>query len=256
MIRRAELALLGVAIVTCAPNAFAVRPFITDDARVVGKHQAQIESWARWDEHSQQHWTVAAIGPVAPLELSIGAVHGVAIHDETHRYSLAAPLLQAKLLLHEARSNEWPGVAVIGGSFLPFGFGGFQAPLSGFAYLAATQVIGRDDVLVHTNVGLAGAAVAEPSARTSQELERHARLRFTWGLGTQIHVYRSVNLALETFTGDPYAEVGGGAAQGGFRFILSDNIQLDATGGSGLWGKPQMEAWASAGLRLVSDRLW
>lgn len=256
MLRRAPFALLGVAIVTCAPSALAVRPFITDDARVVGMHQAQLESWARWDEHSQQHWTVAALGPVAPLELSIGAVHGLAIHDDRHRYSLAAPLLQAKLLLHEARSNQWPGVALIAGSFLPFGFGGFQSPPNGFAYLAATQVIGEDDVLVHTNVGVAGAAIAEPSSRTPQELERHARLRFTWGLGTQIRVYRSINLALETFTGDPYAEVGGGAAQAGFRFILSEHVQLDATGGSGVWGKQQMAAWASAGLRLVSHRLW
>jgi hypothetical protein len=44
-------------------STFAVRPFITDDARVVGWRLAQWESWARFDKHEGQWWHMAAYGP-------------------------------------------------------------------------------------------------------------------------------------------------------------------------------------------------
>ncbi|MBL8717453.1 MAG: hypothetical protein JNL79_15805, partial [Myxococcales bacterium] len=214
---------LGVALWTT--HASAVRPFITDDARVVGLHQAQLETWVRYDKGSLQHWIVPAFGPIAPLEVTLGAVHGVAI-DPARRYSLAAPLVQAKLLLHAAEAGGGPGVAVIGGTFLPFGFGGFESPLNAFAYAAATQVFGDDDVLLHANVGAAAARAEPPTGNTPQEGDRHARFRWTWGLGSQIHLYGVANLALEVFSGDPYAEVAGGAGQAGFRFVLSSVVQV------------------------------
>jgi hypothetical protein len=244
-----------IAVVTIAPSAYAVRPFITDDARVVGKHQAQLETWVRYEKTSLQHWIVPAIGPIAPLEVTMGGVHGIVI-EPNQRYSIAAPFLQAKLLLHEAKPNQLPGVALIAGTFLPFGFGGFESPPSGFIYTAVTQVIGDDALLFHGNLGFAGAQVEERSSNTPLEREKHARYRFTWGLATQLRLYRAVNLAAEVFSGDPYAEVAGGAVQGGFRFVLSNNVQLDSTAGSGVWGDQQMSGWVSTGLRVVSDRLW
>ena len=44
-------AVIGVFIVLLitAPPALAVRPFITDDSRVVGRRQAQMETWVRGD---------------------------------------------------------------------------------------------------------------------------------------------------------------------------------------------------------------
>ncbi|QEK50772.1 hypothetical protein FYC62_03125 [Pedobacter aquae] len=33
-----------------------VRPFITDDARVVGERLAQLETWVRFDKEAGQHW--------------------------------------------------------------------------------------------------------------------------------------------------------------------------------------------------------
>jgi len=247
---------IALSILTIAPSAYAVRPFITDDARVVGKHHAQVETWGRYDKTSLQHWMVPAIGPIAPLEVTLGAVHGVAIVPN-RKYSLAAPLLQSKLLLHEARPGQLPGVALIAGTFFPFGFGGFESPPSGFIYLAVTQVFGEEDeLLLHANLGFAGAQVEDRSSNTPLEREKHARLRTTWGLATQLKLYGAVNLAAEVFSGDPYAEVAGGAAQGGFRFVLSKNVQIDTAGGAGVWGTPRMDPWISTGLRLVSDKLW
>jgi hypothetical protein len=244
-----------LAVVTISSRASAVRPFITDDARVVGKHDAQVETWFRYDKTSFQHWIVPAFGPIAPLEVTIGGVHGVAI-DPNNRYSIAAPLLQSKLQLHEPKSNGLPGVAVVAGTFLPFGFGGFESPPSGFLYAAVTQVVGEDDALFHGNLGVAGAQIEERSSDTPLEREKHARVRLTWGLATQVRLYKAINLAAEVFSGDPYAEVAGGAGQGGFRFTLTDHVQLDCTAGSGLWGANQMNTWVSSGIRLVSSRLY
>ncbi len=246
---------IAIAVVAFAPSASAVRPFITDDARVVGEHHAQLETWVRYDKTSLQHWMVPALGPIAPLEVTIGGVHGIAI-DPSQRYSLAAPLLQSKLLLHEAKPNQFPGVALIAGTFLPFGFGGFESPPSGFVYTAVTQVIDDDAVLLHANLGIAGAVVQKGASDTPIEREKHARVRLSWGLATQIHLYHAVNMAAEVFSGDPYAEVAGGAMQGGFRFVLSNNVQIDTSGGLGVWGSPRMDPWLSTGLRIVSNRLW
>jgi hypothetical protein len=44
-------------------RASAVRPFITDDARVVGFKLAQCESWLRLDMNAQQQWHMFAYGP-------------------------------------------------------------------------------------------------------------------------------------------------------------------------------------------------
>lgn len=249
----------GVAIVIAcaffATPASAVRPFITDDARVVGKHQAQFESWVRYDRTALQHWAVPAIGPIAPLEVTLGAVHGASLQPN-RSYSLAAPLLQAKLLLHPAHPNALPGVAIVAGTFFPFGHGDFRSPVSGFTYLAVSQVFGEDALLLHANLGFAGAQLERPASNAPAELEKHARYRATWGVATQVHLYRAANLAAEIFSGDPYAEVGGGAGQLGLRFVVSDHVQLDAAAGSGLYGQPRMPPWASLGFRFVSDRLW
>jgi hypothetical protein len=247
---------MGVACLLSASPALAVRPFITDDARVVGFHQAQVESWVRYDKGSLQHWVVPAFGPVAPLEVTMGGVHGIAFYAD-RSYSLAAPFIQAKLLLHEAKAGHGPGIAIIGGTFFPFGFGGFVSPPNAFTYAAFTQVFGEDAVLLHANVGLAVAQLERPAADHPAELEKHEQFRGTWGIATQIRLYHAVNLAAEIFSGDPYAEVGGGAMQGGFRFVLTDSVQFDTTTGAGLWGgDAKMSAWISAGLRFVSKRLY
>src|SRR3989304_7316219 len=41
-----RLALIEMLHLVCSPQAFAVRPFVTDDARIVNKGQLEIESFA------------------------------------------------------------------------------------------------------------------------------------------------------------------------------------------------------------------
>ncbi|HEY0715752.1 MAG TPA: hypothetical protein VGF45_23920, partial [Polyangia bacterium] len=57
-------------VVVQAEAAQAIRPFITDDARVVGARSLQMESWVQLDENALQHWILPSFGPTSWLELS------------------------------------------------------------------------------------------------------------------------------------------------------------------------------------------
>src|SRR5688500_308227 len=105
-----------------ASPAWAVRPFITDDARVVGERQAQLETWMRGDRGALQHWALVSYGPIEPLELTMGTVHGLT-YEHDRDYSIAGPLVQAKYLLRRPTAGSWPGMAVSAGAFAPAGNG-------------------------------------------------------------------------------------------------------------------------------------
>jgi hypothetical protein len=216
-----------------ATPAWAIRPFITDDARVVGAGKAQIESWFRVDSESTQVWALPAYGPTEWLEVTAGGLAG-----SFGGFSVAGPLLQAKVLFLPAESNAAPGVSLVAGAILPFGTGGFQLPrTSPFAFFAVTQNVNDEAVLVHANVGVVGAP---------------AGTVLTWGLGTQIRVYGRWNAIAEVISGDPYAETPeAGAIQAGFRFLYSDDLQFDGAGGVGMWGTLRLPAWITGGIRWV-----
>lgn len=231
------------AVILASREAHAVRPFITDDARVVGKHRAQIETWVRHERGSLEHWIVPAFGPIEPMELTIGFVHGATNQDSPRQYAAAGPLLQTKILLRSDDKHLGPGIATIFGSNLPFGFGGFRPDPNAFGYLALTQSLPKDRALFHFNLGM---VFAKPDA-----WKRHV----IWGVGTQVHLYERANLVGELFSGDPYQDESGGAVQGGLRFAISESVQLDSTVGTGLWGAHPLAPWVTGGLRMVSHKL-
>jgi hypothetical protein len=239
-VRRAAGVLVVVALT--AP-AHAIRPFITDDARVVGAHLLQLETWMQVDSTQAQHWVLPAFGPTDHIELTLGAVHGASYSDGPARYAIAGPLVQGKLLVREAHRNGAPGVALAAGYVSPAGRGGFEtAQGAGFLYLALTESIGEHErLLVHANVGLS--------------VGGHW-MTATGGIGAQVRVIRGFHLVGEVVHGDAYAGDTGGAVQGGFRYIFNDRIQMDGTAGVGIWGDERRPPWGSLGLRVVSGRLW
>ncbi len=226
-------------------KAIAVRPFITDDARVVGWRLGQYESWLRFDKHAYQHWNMIAYGPTKRWELALGFVHGLEAPKAEHRqYSYAIPLVQAKYLINEYKPNKAPGLAVAAGTFLPGGQGAFKAPGYGaFAYLAATQSFGKDDkFLFHGNIGINH--VMYPTTDYTV---------MTWGLGTQIRTVGGLHLVAEVFSGDPYVPGSGMSYQVGVRHFVSNFVQLDFTVGQGIAGQNQLPFWGGVGVRLVTD---
>ncbi len=233
--------LLLLCLIVFVSPALGVRPFITDDARVVGRRQAQLETWTRSDRNALQHWALASFGPIQPLELTVGAVHGFTFHNG-NRYSIAGPLLQAKFLARKPESNSWPGIAVSAGAFAPAGSGGFKLEgWDSFMYAAITESLMEDDqVLLHGNVGF---------------VNSHSGRKATWGVGSQVRVRGGFHIVSEVFSGDPYAASSGVAFQAGFRHFISDYIQIDATVGSGVSGQPRLPVWGTVGLRLATPPL-
>ncbi len=220
-----------------------VRPFITDDARVVGNRLAQMESWFRGDAEASQQWLLVAFGPTPNLELTFGGVGGVARNEMKQTvFTYALPLLQGKYLIRGYAPNEPPGIAVVLGTFLPFGSGLFVPPGYGtFGFLSVSQCfIEGEVVLIHGNLG---ANYLNVSGANQTIL--------TWGLGTQIKVYGGLHFVGELFSGDPYIPGTGEAVQVGFRHFFSDYVQIDGTAGKGLGGRVLLPLWFSAGIRIV-----
>jgi hypothetical protein len=226
-------------------NSVAVRPFITDDARVVGWRLGQYETWLRFDKHAWQHWNMIAYGPTKRWELAAGLVHGLEAPQSEHQgYTYAVPLLQAKYLIHEYKPNKAPGVAIAAGTFLPGGHGAFKAPGYGaFGYVAVSQCFGKNEnVLIHGNIGISH--IQYSNSNTSV---------LTWGLGTQIRTVGGLHVLGEIFSGDPYVPGSGLSYQAGFRHFVNNFVQLDLTVGQGISGQNKLPFWYGVGVRLVTD---
>ncbi|HMO34285.1 MAG TPA: hypothetical protein PKE63_02195 [Lacibacter sp.] len=223
-----------------------IRPFITDDARVVGGRLAQVESWFRFDRESGQQWAIVAYGPNERLELSLGGVMGYENkYNGNREFSYALPLLQGKYLLREYGHGKGPGAALVLGTFLPGGSGAFKpAGYGTFGFLIATQCFGpEENVLVHANLGANYLHINGANDLVS-----------TWGIGTQIKTYRQFHLVGELFSGDPYVPGAGLSYQLGFRHILTDLFQFDMTLGQGIGGANPLPFWFSGGIRVVTER--
>ena len=236
---------LGIVTVFAIPaDLFAVRPFVTDDARVVGDHQAQLETSVRYSQDTFSNLNLFAFGPTEKSEVTVGWVNGFPLDVESNRsFSITGPLMQFKYLLWEAKPNRYPGFALVGGAAPPWGRGDFRpGRWSEFAFAAVTEsLFDKERVLIHGNIGISTTNPASVG---------------TWGLGTQIRMIGGLNAVLEVFYNDPYAGKTGGAYQVGFRQIFSDSVQLDMTVGSGLFGSEQISTFIGMGLRIVSDKLW
>lgn len=230
-----------LAVFTFLPNhAWAIRPFVTDDARVVGARLVQLETWVQIDSRSFAHWVLPAFGPTRWLELSAGGLHGAV--GTPRAYSAALPLLQGKALLLETHDGGLPGLAMVLGALTAHGTGLFRpATTNGFGYLASTASFRGEAFLVHANLGL---GYGDRS------------FIVTAGLGSQVAVIGGLKAVAEIVRGDAYSRATDGALQGGMRFIFNDSVQIDATMGSGVWGHEQRPLWATMGLRLVTGQLW
>jgi hypothetical protein len=223
-----------------------VRPFITDDARVVGERLAQLETWVRFDKEAGQHWILGAYGPNKKLELTAGGVYGYQVdHDSKTTFSYALPLLQAKILFKEYKPNKAPGFGIALGTFLPVGQGSFKpAGYGSFGFLTVSQCFGEGEkFLFHANLG-----------GNYLHVDGSNNLIATWGLGTQIKAYKGMHLVGEIFSGDPYIPGTGTSWQAGYRYFFSDLLQVDMTIGNGIAGDVIMPFWFTAGVRIVTEK--
>jgi hypothetical protein len=255
---------LAAGVCITSTKAGAIRPFVTDDARVVGDRLAQLETWLLLDRLALEHNLLAALGPTEWLEVTLGMVHG-GLHSGLERaYSLTGPIVQAKALLLSAESNGRPGVAIAAGTLPPGGFGPFKADGWGaFGYLALTESLFEESLLIHANLGFAiGYEFLSEVERNRGEKHRLDTL-VTTGLGVQVRLVAGLHGVAEVYYGDPYdSRASYPAMQTGLRYIFGDHVQMDGTFGTTLAsidspdGREQLEHWGSLGVRLVSHELW
>jgi hypothetical protein len=242
--------LVALLLTFCTPHpAMAVRPFVTDDAAVVGAKLLLVETSLRLDKTRLQNLNLLAYGPTDKLELTVGFIDGFLseAEDATGKFSIAGPLAQAKYLFKEPTPNGLPGIAAVVGFNTPYGTNNFgNASWGEFAYLAVTESLGeKDRVMIHGNIG---AAYGKPDDTW--------KTITTWGIGTQIRLIDGLHAVAEIFSGDPYSQASGRAFQVGFRHFISRWVQIDATVGSGLRGSPEIDTWAGCGLRMIFDAPW
>lgn len=227
----------------CRP-AYAIRPFVTDDARVVGGRQAQVETWLQGKDEQLAHNVLGALGPIDWLEITTGFVHG-GDYSRDGGYSIVGPLFQLKALASESRSSGLPGVAFAAGVVPTVGEGVFKHEgAATFAYMALTQTLYNEDLLLHFNFGVASA-----------DERRHWTTTATGGFGFQARLLGGLHGVGEVYYGDPYDPVPARPeSQLGFRYILSDTVQFDGTVGKAMDGNDRH--WWTLGIRLVSPSLW
>ena len=236
---------LLVALIFALPReSLAVRPFVTDDARVLDEHTMQLETSVRYDQNTFANLNLLAMSPKQNLEFTAGFSDGFPLDKESNRsFSIIGPLMQVKYLIWPVKPNSYPGLAIAAGALPPWGRGDFRPDRwSQFVFLAATQsLFDNDRVLIHANLGI---STTNPASVA------------TWGLGAQFLLIGGLNGVAEIFYNDVYAGKTGGAYQMGFRHIVNDDLQIDLTLGSGLFGSEQIPTFVGMGLRIVSDRLW
>jgi hypothetical protein len=240
-----KVLILAIATFLAVPHARAVRPFITDDAAVMGFRRSELASWIFASKTGTEFWHSANFGLTNWAELTVAGFWGYSkpANDELRRkFSYTLPLLQTKILLRDYVPNGLPGVTLAFGSDLPFGKGAFvPGGYGAFGFLSLTQCFGNDEnVLVHANIG--GTYLRE------EGINHHG---LTWGLGTQIKAYKGMHGIAEIVSGDPYIHGAGFAYQLGIRQFVSDALQIDVAFGKGLGGENRMPSWITAGMRYV-----
>ena len=249
--RRAAIqaaALIPLMMTFLAPGpALAVRPFITDDARIADKGTLLVETSLRVDKERFQNLNVLSYRIAERLEASVNFTDGFMINDETRgNPSIAGPGLQFKYLFGDGVGIDFPSTALVVGATSPDGSGSvnFKAPAwSEYVYLAVTKALVNhpENLNLHINIGL-----------NHSEAEGHPTT-VAWGVGIQAHAVGKLFLCTEIFAGDPYAITPGALYQIGLRYFFSDKMQIDMSTGTGLWGDPKLGAYLGLGLRVVFE---
>lgn len=208
-------------------HVHAVRPFVTDDARIVDYGQIETETWIE-STRANGEWNPApainAIGSTSVnnwLQILVGTGSGF---DRDGNSGISNPLLSAKVLLKAATEGVSPGYALSYTSTFDNGRGSFQehGKVQSIVGMSTYRLL-EDRLNIHINLGL----------RTDQERNHASRTRPLWGLGVDVETFSPKNrFVAEVFSGDPLTlNSPRYATQFGMRYLYSDYIQMDAIAG-------------------------
>lgn len=250
--RQSTLA-VGFATAITTTQAHAVRPFVTDDARIIDPGQIEVEMWPEFGRYegdlSPGFHGMMGVSFNEWFELIAGAGYNRNLSRRLNE--IADPVIQPKLLLLRAEEDGRPGFALLLGTTLPTArWGGHSTLFGNFAIVCNTTRLFDDWLFVHVNYGvrMVTSGSGEVSARPY------------WGVGFDAAIghidWRFIG---EAYAGDPF-EVHAPlvAFQWGFRWLHSDAFNFDLTfglqpdtAGGGGWRHPDL--WAQTGIRVLFD---
>jgi hypothetical protein len=213
-------------------SAYAARPMITDDARIVDAKACQVESWVKDNKGSTEYWAIPACNFTGNLEVSLG---GSRVHDNTFGTQTQSMVVQGKTLFKTLEPNGWGIGLAFGNSFQPVSNTDRHLSSSPYAYIPASFSFRDDRFVLHTNVGWLH---DKPNNRD----------RATWGIGSETQLTDRTWLIAETFdqsAGRPFFQIGVR------HWLVPNHVQIDTTYGNRL-GSGSEERWFSIGLRLLS----
>lgn len=248
-------ALLTFSMTMFSGAAHAVRPFVTDDARIVDYGQIELENWLETSRVDGK-WNPApglnAIGSTSVndwLQILAGTGTGLDAHGNS---GVANPMLSGKILLRSALADGTPGYAVSLTGLFDGGHGHFAQHGSVFSLTGMTTYRLWDDSLnIHINLG----------TRSDRTRNGITRSRVTWGVGLDIEAFNpKTRLVAEVYSGDPLElNAPRYAGQLGMRYLFSDYVQMDFITGiqpeldERLNRTGQYETTFQLGLRLLFD---
>lgn len=214
------------------PAAFAARPFVVDDARVVDDGACQIEAWRRNNaDDSHEYWAIPACN-IRGYEFTLG---GGYLSSDTIGRDQTDYQFQAKTLFKTLEVNGW-GYGIAAG-VLRHADINLQPNLIGnyYFYVPVTRSLLDDRIVVLLNAGCVD--------------NRDANRRgVTWGVGGEFYVHSRFMLAAEAYGATGFERF----AQVGLRiWLVPDHVQLDASYGGSLQRFGDVH-WNSIGVRLIS----
>ncbi len=244
-----------ICLATFSNAVYAVRPFVTDDARIVDYGQIETEGWIE-TTRLKGNWDPApalnAIGSTTVndwLQILVGAGTGL---DREGQTGISNPVLSAKVLLKAATEQGDPGYALSYTSTFDSGHGSFQERGKVQSLVGmSTYRLWEDKLNIHINLG----------TRTDKERMGVTRTRPLWGVGVDIEAFSpKTRFVAELFSGDPLSlNAPRYATQFGVRYLYSDYLQMDVIAGAQpalddrLNRTGHYETTLQLGLRLLFD---
>jgi hypothetical protein len=127
--------------------AWAARPMITDDARLVDAKSCQVESWVRRNRDSTEFWALPSCNFTGNLELTLGGSRT----REAGRTETTDVVAQGKTLLRPLATDSWGVGLALGtvgqkplivsdqGLAILVAWGGIEPPTRGFSIRCSTN---------------------------------------------------------------------------------------------------------------------
>ena len=227
-VRCALILLAFFAVYSCPKDAFAVRPFVTDDARIVYKGQLEIESYSgltltHRDKPTIEARSLQGIALTDRLEIIAGGF------GFTYQAEQARPLdmlIQPKYVVYQSY-GAIPSISVAAASLLPLS-GNRQewnsyamAHVSWFLFTPEGNADPYDNGLaLHINLGTKSQYDTGPATYRS---------KLYWAAAFEVITFaREIRFLGEVFSGDPFSyEEKFPAYQTGFRWYKTANTQMD-----------------------------